>query len=425
MTALAIAGTAFAAQAVTPTLAQQNHWKPKFLAKPPMVRGALRRNSGLLSPNIVASGPGVTIPYWTTNITSPLDHKTYYVSMVGSTPYAAVPANTRVTYVPIVIRMHLKGFTIDPTAISHCDTQSAAQRFFNSPLFVANTFMSNGVNVTAAGGSQLISAFQRANFWKAVKGTNYGVTLVPSRATPIVVDWSPTNPNDLVLNAPDNCGGSVKVPVVDINEFDAELQMIAATYATPNQIPVSLALDTAIYTGLPPLNHCCVLGYHNAVSIPGGTQTYAIGAYFDTNSVFGSDFADTTIWSHEMAELVDDPFVQSISGVPGGVPGCEITFVCNNDVTPNWGFTGQDNGFCQGDTNNPPAFLANLEDGDPLTPDQAGNYHNYPVTGVGGFVYHFQDLAFHDWFYRTPSGSTGGKYSFEGNFTTFQPNICT
>ena len=48
----------------------------------------------------------------------------------------------------------------------------------------------------------------------------------------------------------------------------------------------------------------------------------------------------------------------------------------------------------------------------------------HPVPGVGGFVYHTQDLAFHDWFYRTPSTSTGSKYSFVGNFTNVQ-GVCS
>jgi hypothetical protein len=402
LAAMTMAGGVHAAT-TQPTLAATNHYKPMFLAKPPRVNGALRAQarSLVLSP----LSANVTIPYWTTNITSPLDGNTYYVSMMGSTPYAAVPANTKVTYVPVVIRIHLKGHVIDPTAAGTCDATSSATRFFNSPLFVANNFTSNGVNVTAPGGSQLISAFQRANFWKAVKGTNYGVTLVPSRMTPIVVDWSPTNPTDTVLFANDNCGHlhNVPIPLVEINEFDAELQAIGAAYSTPSQIPVSLALDTAIYIGS--LGNCCVLGYHNAIPVTGGTQVYATGAYYDTNGVFGPDFADTTIWSHELAELTDDPFVQSIPNIPGGF---------NNDLTPSWGPTGQVFG-CQN----------NLEAGDPLTPDQVGSYHNYPVTGVGGFVYHYQDLPFHDWFYRTPSGSAGGLYSFVGNFTTFEPNLCT
>jgi hypothetical protein len=139
--------------------------------------------------------------------------------------------------------------------------------------------------------------------------------------------------------------------------------------------------------------------------VPGGTQLYAVGAYFDTNSVFGPHFADTTVWAHELGELIDDPFVQSIPGAPGGTA---------NDTTPSWGHTGQVSG-CQ----------TNLEVGDPLTPDQGGHFPNFPVVGVGGFVYHYQDLAFHDWFYRTPSSSTGGKYSFAGEFSGNAGSLCS
>jgi hypothetical protein len=102
-----------------------------------------------------------------------------------------------------------------------------------------------------------------------------------------------------------------------------------------------------------------------------------------------------TVWSHELSELINDPFVQSIAGAPGGFA---------NDLTPPWGHTGQVGG-CQN----------NLETGDPLSPGEIGNFPTYAVTGVGGFIYHYQDLAFHDWFYRTPSTSTGGSGSFKGN----------
>jgi hypothetical protein len=414
LTALAVAAGGYAAEAAvktSPTFAtaqaktaylrahmvNRASWKAHFLVKPPMVYGALFAQGHHGPP---PPPPSNTVPYWTTQITSPLNHQTYNVSMVGSSPYAKTPVNTTVTYVPVVIRIHLGGFVIDPTQVSNCDTQSAATRFFNSPIFVPNTFVSNGVNVSnVAGGTQLLSAFQRANFWNAVKGTSYGVTLAPSQQTPIVVDWSPTNPNDYVGGVNDNCGGVSPVPFVEINEFDAELQAIAAAYAKPTQIPVSLALDTAIYETT--TSNCCVLGYHNAIQVAAGTQLYAVGAYFDTNNAFGPHFADTTIWSHELGELIDDPFVQSIPSVPGGY---------SNDLTPNWGNIGQVVG-CQN----------NLEDGDPLTPDQGGSFPNYAVTGVGGFVYHYQDLAFHDWFYRTASSSTGGKGSFVGNFGAGQP----
>jgi len=368
-------------------MAHTEKWRPMFLDKLPGVTRTARNR-------IQIASAGLTVPYWTTSITSPLDSKTYTVSMVGSSPYALHPSNTNVTYLPTAVRIHLGGFVLDPSAPSHCDTQSPARRFFNSPMFRPTTFTSNGVNVSAVpGGTQLISAFQRANFWGAVKGTSYGVTLIPSRLSPIIVDWYPSNPLDYVSGVPDNCGGVTPAAFVEIHEFNSELLAIAATYATPNQVPVTLGNDVAIYVNT--TNNCCVLGYHNAVPVPGGTQLYSVGAYFDTNQVFGGRFPDITIWAHELGELMDDPFVQSIVGVPGDTA---------NDLTPLWGHSGQVY-HCQN----------NLETGDPLTPAQVGNFGVYPVVGVGGFVYHYQDLAFHDWFYRTASGSTGGSGSFKGN----------
>ncbi len=275
------------------------------------------------SGHIATGGGPVTIPYWTANVTSPLDHQNYTYSMVGSSPYAPTPSNTNVQYVPVLLRIHVGGFTLDPSQptpsygnpnpnITTCDSQSPGRRFFNSPIFRPVTnFNSNGVNVAGTpGGQQLISAFQRANFWQAVHGTNYGVTLTPTRLDPIVVDFTATDPNDSVLGVPDNCGGTAAVPLLSINEIDSELQAIGRTYATASQIPVTLVVDTAIYTYENP-GYCCVLGYHSAVPVgSNGVQVYSIGAYFDTNGAFGPHFADTTIWAHELSELIDDPFVQ-------------------------------------------------------------------------------------------------------------------
>ena len=381
---------------------------PKFLVKGPNAAVAARFAAARRG---VVAGGVVTVPYWTSSITSPADGQTYTFSMVGSSPYSGAPSNTNVTYVPVVLRIHVtrlsngQKYVIDPTQVSHCDTQSASRRFFNSPIFRPITsFNSNGVNVAGTpGGQQLISAFQRANFWGAVHGTNYGVTLVPSRLDPIVVDWTPTRNNPRALLISDDCGGAFPIAEVDINDLNNELLTIAATYGNPTQIPTTLVADTAIYQNS--YGNCCVLGYHNAVPVgANGVQTYAIGAYFTQNSVFGPHFADTTVWAHELSELMDDPFVQSINGVPGGTA---------NASTPAWGPSGQVYG-CQN----------NLETGDPLTPDQVGAYPNYPVTGVGGFVYHTQDLGFHDWYYRTASTSTGGKYSFLGNFTHSAGPVC-
>ena len=386
------AATPVAAQLADQQLYLQTHmadtaaWTPHYLTSPPHRQTLPPRTYAHLQ----ALGTGSTIPYWSTTLTSPLDGGTYNISMVGSSPYAATRANTNVTYVPIIVRLHFPGgFVFDPTANANCDTQSVAQRFYNSPLFQPRSFSSNGVAVAVPkAGSQLVSAFQRANFWQAVKGTTYGVTLDPSQATPVVVDYTASAPGDVVMGVNTRCAWGKAAPfgLIDINEYDALVQSLTATYATPTQIPVVLSYNVVEFTGLPALSNCCVLGYHNALSVALGTQLYAVGAYLD-GGIF-SGVADVSTWSHELAELVDDPFVQSIPGVPGGHA---------NDLTPPWGNLGQVSG-CQN----------NLEVGDPLS----GTLKS--VAGVGGFTYHYQDLAFHDWFYRTPSTSAGGSGSFSG-----------
>ena len=105
-------------------------------------------------------------------------------------------------------------------------------------------------------------------------------------------------------------------------------------------------------------------GYHNAVPVAAGTQTYAVAAWLDPGFFF-SPIHDIGGWSHELAEWADDPFVQQ--KVPGG--GLY-------DRTPAWGNVGQVSG-CQD----------NLEVGDPLTGTA------YPIAGAGGYTYTFQDLG--------------------------------
>ncbi len=346
--------------------------------------------------------PGSTLPYWSTTVTSPLDHVTYNVSMVGSSPYVTKPANTDITYVPIAVRLHFPGgYVFDPTTNANCDTRSASNRFFYSPIFRAATYTSNGVNVSAGVtlGTQLVSAYQRANFWGNVKGSQYGIRLMPKQSNPIVVDYTVTYPDSQVVSIASQCGKKNNpFGEMDINEYDALVQSLAAKYATPTQLPVVLAYNVVLVDGS--LSNCCIIGYHNAVPVTGGTQIYAVGTYVDPG-VF-SGISDIGAWSHEIAELYDDPFVQSISGVPGGF---------SNDLTPAWGHLGQVGG-CQN----------NLENGDPLTGSQFA-----VTTTVGGatFTYHYQDLAFLNWFYRTPSTAAGNAGSFQSLLPPGgQPTVC-
>ena len=332
---------------------------------------------------------GQTVPFWTREVNSPLDGHTYTTSTVGSNPFSPPLTNTVVPYVAIVVRMHFpNGLVSDPTAPGACDSVPMTTRMFNSPLFTTGTFTSNGVNVSAgvSGGTQFMSAFQRANFWALAQGTQYGVTLVPA-GPPVVVDVN-APPRSQVTQAAIRCSGvagSVPFVIVGGNQYDQIARQLIAAHAAPNQLAIVVSRNMVFGEGS---------GYHNAIPVSAGTQTYIVASYNDLQISGGSD-ADIVTLEHEVAEWMNDPFVQA--QVPdGGV----------DDLTPPWGHVGQVGG-CQN----------NLEVGDPLS----GTLFTLP--GAGGYTYHIQDLAFVDWFYRTPSEAAGGRFSFEGTFTSAQ-GVC-
>lgn len=332
---------------------------------------------------------GTTIPFWTASITSPLDKASYTISMVGSSP--ATKTNVDVSYVPIIVRLHFPGgVVLDPTKPACGDTVAISTRFFESPLFRPVAVTSNGVNVGsgAPGGAvQLVNGFQRANFWATVKNSDYGVTLVAA-GTPQVVDVDAPSGSSLA-QVTIQCGGASKtVPLgqIDINQYDALIQSVIAGRTTPAQLPIILTYNIVQTDS----GDCCILGYHAAISTAAGTQTYAVGSYIDSGIFAGVD--DIVVWTHELAEWMNDPFAQA--SVPGGG---------SDDLTPPWGHVGQVSG-CSN----------NLEVGDPLSGTE------FALPGAGGFQYHTQDLAFVDWFYRTPARGTGRKYSFQGVFDSVQ-----
>jgi len=343
--------------------AEINHWLPRYIdMKPRGIDYASLRTQ---------RGAATTIPYFTGSVKSPLDGQTYQYMIVGKDPTKNNRV-TGVTYVPIVLVITFPdGTVLDPTQPGCNDTVSVSDRFFKGPNFVRTPLVSNGVNV---GSEQIVSGFQRAEFWGKLKGKKYGTKLVASGA-PIVVD----------VNAPSNaktvagvCSGSAhRIGEIDINSYDNMVVGLATKYATTTQVPVVLSYNTFETSG-----GCCILGYHNAFPRSGGTQVYAVGAYNDAG-VFGSTpIEDIHAWTHEIGELFNDPFI--------------------NNGTPAWGHVGQQSG-CQN----------NFEVGDPLTGTA------FQLT-YKGFTYHPQELVFFDWFFRTPSQGTGGLYSFEGTFTSSQ-----
>ncbi|HEY5290316.1 MAG TPA: hypothetical protein VIJ59_09795, partial [Caulobacteraceae bacterium] len=301
-------------------------------------------------------------------------------------------------YVAIIARIHFAdGTVLDPTQPGNCYPTPPSVQFLDSPLFQPAKFTSNGVDVStgARGGTQLASAFQRANYWSVVQNTQYGVELRPVGA-PIVVDVIAPAPASQVVSVTAQCPtGALTVPfgLMQIKQFDSIVQGLAAKYAQPDQLAIVMTYNFAESQGA----NCCTIGNHEAVAVAGGTQTI-VYATFNDPGIFTTPIEDIYAWAHELAEWVDDPFYQQ--DVSGGR---------NNDETPRWGHVNQVSG-CQD----------NLEVGDPLNGAAL-----FEIQGAGGFLYHYQDLAFHDWFYRTPASGAGGLFSFQGVFTTDAGPKCT
>jgi len=320
-----------------------------------------------------------TIPFFTGQVTSPLDHNKYTFWIAGADPHTS-KTTTNITYVPIVAKVKFPdGTLLDPTKPACNDTVAVQDRFFKGPNFVPVPLKSNGVNV---GTDQITDAHQRAEFWNLVKNTGYH-TMLKASAAPIIV----------TIKAPPGsttqggvCAGSGhNIGLIDFNAYDTIIRGLATSHAKVNQVPLVLTYNV-VQTSQ---GQCCIIGYHSDFGRGSGTQVYSVGAY--TDQLFTvPGIQDIHAWTHEIGELFNDPFVGSSL----------------QNQTPLWGHVGQVSG-CQG----------NLEVGDPLTGTA------FPLT-VNGFHYHPQELTFFDWFYRTPSQGTGGKYSFEGTFTTVQ-GTCT
>lgn len=329
-----------------------------------------------LRPDTAAAG--TTVVHWTRTVN---DHgQTFSSTMVGKSPLVkqAAPSTTIATkVVPLVIRFS-DGATFDPTVGDSCDTTPASTRVMNSPI-VKNRGWSFGG--TSVGTTQYVDAFQRAEFATSTgpSGVNpgyhvlLGATLLPK----IVVNV----PNSAAAEGTTGCGSGI-LGAVEVNWMDNYLRTtllpsLVSQGVTTTTFPMFLLGNVVQYDTT--TDNCCILGFHSATQTSAGTQTYGISMYDNTGDFSGS--GDISVLSHEVAEWMDDPFVQ--------------------DPTKPWGHIGQVNG-CQ----------ANLEVGDPLSGTVKG-------VAMGGKTYHVQELAFASWFYhQTPSPGVNGWFSNYGKFRT-------
>ncbi len=326
----------------------------------------------------VKPAAGASVPAFTRTISSL--GKTYSYSIVGKDPFVHQANPATVVQNPIIpVRLNFTDQNVffDPTLTTPgCGPGTAISQILSSPLYS---------NTTLHGKSQQwMEDFQRTQWFQQTMKPGAINPGYSTRVNPVVKAKVSVNLTGFpVVSAP--CG---KVGLVEIGAWDnyltnTLLPQLRAQGLTVQQFPMFVFLNVVMYQGN--TSNCCILGYHNSISAPGGRQTYGVSMY-DVSRKF-SGVSDISVYTHELGEWMDDPFV--------------------NNGTPAWGHLGQVSG-CQ----------ANLENGDPLS----GTVHS---INKGGFTFHPQELAFFSWFYReSPSTGINGWYSSNGKFKTDAGGVC-
>jgi hypothetical protein len=319
---------------------------------------------------------------------------TYVDKIVGGNVFKALTTQTttiKTKLVPLVLNFNTFGNSFNPTVGDSCDPASTSvlKRTQKSPIFVAQNWSFGG---TSVGSAQYVDAFERAEFFKYTKPTgvnpNYHVTLslgnVAKQTT--VAPGAQWEASGLA------CGNGA-LGLLNINSFDGYIQgtllpaLVSSGAISDTTFPLILVHNVVFFTGNNPNNPgtCCIIGYHNAIPMGGGTMTYGV-ADFEDSGAFSPAVHDISAMSHEVGEWMNDPFT--------------------NNPTARWGNIGQVGG-CPSSTT---GGQTNFEVGDPLS-------GTLLTDNLNGYNYHPQEMAFFSWFYHdVPSIGINGKYSNNGTF---------
>jgi hypothetical protein len=317
-------------------------------------------------------------------------HNTWEYSMVGNKPAQGGTTTINAPVVPVTIDMRNSdgspAFASNGTRlISKPDP--FLQTFMNGPVFGLSNYSSSPT------ATQITDAVQRAEF-NNVEAPNWHTLLAPSVKTGQTMVL--TSDYAYALNSDGTCclfvlvsdpvfTGKLFPPSTPDNSTVIGASEVAGDITTKD-ISTFMFPNTYLYENNDP-NQCCVLGYHSfdfeAGDATNGNQLrfYVMNySSWISPGLFRGGFEDITAHSHEVAELVNDPFV--------GFDGI-------HNITPFWFINGQ----CQD----------LMEVGDVI---EGFSNATYPVT-IGGYTYHPQNEALLPWFeFQKNSAAIDGAYSY-------------
>jgi hypothetical protein len=308
---------------------------------------------------------------------------------VGSQPKSG-GRSTAITNViiPVAITVPLVDANLNFTGTEVTfDGSTKVANTLRSPIYRSANFEVD----PKAGRTQWGDAMQRVTFFNSLKPDTKDWHVLLD--TPII---APTvNTADFFDGFALDLGDGGPVVAFIAGEFlDGIFASYLATHPLPPDVlPVFVTYNALLFYGGDPFGGCCVLGYHDALVT--GTrgsnlvvQTFMFADWNDPD-IFSVPIQDIHALSHEVAEWLNDPFINNV--VPpyanGEGTGCDTI----------------------------------METGDQLV----GN--TVPVT-INGFTYHPQTQDILQYFTReTPSSALGGLYRFpdDPNVPNTPAPICT
>jgi hypothetical protein len=289
---------------------------------------------------------------------------TYPFAMVGNTPASGRTAQIKSVIVPL--RMNFAYFGVNQDISHSFEPAPAVTNTVGSPIYVPAAFPN--------GFGQFGDQMQRAAFWNRMdRDHNWHVRMAAPNVAKTVDIYVTPETGTLYQDASGNFFGDVLIDFMD-SQIQTILQFMNLEADT---LPIFITDGVTAEA----------LGYHTAYDLGGGAlQTYVYTSWLDP-ALVDPLFADVSTFNHELAEWLNDPFV--------------------NNLVPTWAFPPQ---------SDPAAACSGsplLEVGDPQ--GNGPTYADFPTALVTlhGVTYHLQQVVLWQWFAdEKPSSAFGGWYTF-------------
>jgi hypothetical protein len=310
-----------------------------------------------------------SFPHFTSSFT--YQGVNYPYTMVGHPPASGRSTTLRSVIVPL--RMNFVFFEQNPVIF---EPDKAVNNIMNSPMYKEASFP-NGVG-------QFGDQMQRATFWNKMDPAHrWHVRMDRPRVARTFDVLVEPDIGDLFLTAPPSDPNSMLIGDIKFGALDSTIHTVLQSIdIEPDEVPIFVTYNVSADVAL---------GYHDAFSVGKADGTDVLQTLIYTSwlepAAFGDLLADVSTFNHELAELLNDPYV--------------------NNVVPLWKYPPDS------DPRSTCAQNPFLEVGDPE--GNGATFDDFPTVPIplNGYTYHLQDLVMLPWFTgEKPSSALNGWYDF-------------